>query len=267
LIPPRKGHFHPRVSRNEPVSETCRLIVLERPALFPDAEPGHFVSIRVTDAISPLLRRPFSIMDLSEGELTLLVKVVGAGSAVLAEKEPGERIDLIGPLGGSTFPRPLGGSAVLVAGGTGIAPMLFAARKWRGAELHLVYGAACAGEILEPIVGDGFAGIHFATLDGSLGYSGDVVSLCEKLVREGKVPRVYLASCGPKGMVSELDSRVGGAFEEHNTSLETIMACGVGACRGCTVPKRTASGISFASVCGDGTVFRAEEVAWEEWSE
>jgi dihydroorotate dehydrogenase electron transfer subunit len=206
-------------------------------------------------------------MDMTGGELTLLVKVVGKGSALLAAKEPGERVDLIGPLGGSTFPRPRGGSAVLVAGGTGIAPMRFAARIWGGVALHLVYGAACAGEILEPITRDGFSGIHFATLDGSLGYRGDVVALCGELVRAGAVPTGYLASCGPKGMVSELDARLGGVFEEHYTSLETIMACGVGACRGCTVPKRTSSGVSFASACADGTVFRATEIAWEEWGE
>lgn len=267
MIVTRKGHFHPRILRNEAISPTCRVFTLERPSGFPDAEPGHFVSIRVADTIRPLLRRPYSIMDLTGKELVLLVKVVGAGSALFSRKQPGDSVDLIGPLGGRTFPKPGGGSAVLVAGGTGLAPIRFAARMWSNIELHLVYGAACVEEILEPIVRDGFSSFHFATLDGSLGFHGDAVTLCEELVRTGAVPTDYLASCGPKGMVSELDERLGGSFGLHYTSLETIMACGVGACRGCTVPKLTASGPSYASICSDGTVFRASEIAWEEWKD
>jgi dihydroorotate dehydrogenase electron transfer subunit len=77
----------------------------------------------------------------------------------------------------------------------------------------------------------------------------------------------YLASCGPKGMVYGLDRSVGREFEEHYTSLETVMACGVGACRGCTVPVRNRDGSVYRSVCSDGTVFRAGDIIWEEWEE
>lgn len=267
MTSPDKGHCTARILRNDSVSPTCHLLVLERPDSFPDAEPGHFVSIRVVDSIGPLLRRPYSIMDLTDRELTLLVKVVGPGSALLAGKVGGERIDLIGPLGGATFPRPEGGAAVLVAGGTGLAPMLFASRKWRGTELHLVYGASCRDEILSDIIGDGITSSHFATIDGSAGHHGTSVSLCEELVGAGSIPVAYLASCGPKGMVSGLDRSIGGSFERHYTSLETVMACGVGACRGCTVPVRTPEGRAYRSVCSDGTVFAAADIIWEEWEE
>ena len=263
MTPPDTGHHRARILRNDSVSPTCHLLSLERPGTFPEAEPGHFVSIRVTDSIRPLLRRPYSIMDLTDRELTLLVKVVGPGSALLAGKSVGESVDLIGPLGGATFPRPGKGSAVLVAGGTGLAPLIFAARRWRGLELHLVYGASCREEILSDVVGGGVAASHIATIDGSAGHRGTSVSLCERLVGAGSVPTAYLASCGPKGMVSELDRAVGGYFEAHFTSLETVMACGVGACRGCTVPVRTPEGTAFRSVCSDGTVFPAGEILWE----
>ena len=267
MTPPEQGHCTARILRNDPVSPTCHLIVLERPESFPDAEPGHFVSIRVLDSIRPLLRRPYSIMDLTDQELTLLVKVVGQGSEHLAGRVSGECIDLIGPLGGSSFPRPDGGSAVLVAGGTGLAPMLFAARRWHNMELHLVYGASCREEILSDIISQGLISSHLATIDGSAGHHGTSVSLCEELVGAGSLPTSYLASCGPKGMVSELDRRVGGSFDKHFTSLETIMACGVGACRGCTVPVRAQEGRAYRSVCSEGTVFRADEIVWEEWEE
>jgi dihydroorotate dehydrogenase electron transfer subunit len=267
LISPDKGHCTARILRNESVSPTCHILVLERPNSFPEAEPGHFVSIRVADSIRPLLRRPYSIMDLTGRELTLLVKVVGPGSSLLAGKAAGECVDLIGPLGGATFPRPEAGSAILVAGGTGLAPLIFAARRWSGMELHLVYGASCRDEILSDLIGGSVAVSHLATIDGSAGHRGTSVSLCEKLAGAGSIPTSYLASCGPKGMVSELQRKVGGLFGTHYTSLETVMACGVGACRGCTVPVRAREGLAYRSVCSDGTVFPARDVLWEEWTE
>lgn len=206
-------------------------------------------------------------MDLTDSELTLLVKVVGPGSALLADGRRGEHLDLIGPIGGTVFPRPEGGSALLVAGGTGLAPMFFAARRWSGIELHLVYGASCRDEVLGDVTSGGFATSHIATIDGSAGHKGTSVSLCGELVGAGSVPTSYLASCGPKGMVSELERSVGRSFERHYTSLETVMACGVGACRGCTVPVRTPEGRAYRSVCSDGTVFRAGDILWEEWEE
>jgi len=66
-------------------------------------------------------------------------------------------------------------------------------------------------------------------------------------------------------MVRALVEQCGSRFTEHHTSLESIMACGVGACRGCTVPVRAAGKIVFKAVCSDGTVFRASDIAWEEW--
>lgn len=267
MTPPRRGHFKARILKNESVSPSCHLLSLERPGAFPEAEPGHFVSVRAADSIRPLLRRPYSIMDLTDRELTLLVKVVGPGSGLLAGLPAGESVDLIGPLGGAVFPRPAAGSAVFVAGGTGLAPLIFAARRWRGLELHLIYGASCREEILSDVIGGCVTSSHIATIDGSAGHRGTSVSLCERLVAEGSIPTSYLASCGPKGMVSELDRAVGGSFELHFTSLETVMACGVGACRGCTVPVRTPEGTAFRAVCSDGTVFPAGDILWEEWAE
>ncbi len=267
MTSPEKGHCTARILRNDSISPTCHLLVLERPDEFPEAEPGHFVSIRVAETIRPLLRRPYSIMDLTDRELTLLVKAVGPGSSLLAGKVAGECVDIIGPLGGTVFPRPGAGSAVLVAGGTGLAPLIFASRRWRGMELHLIYGASCREEILSDVIGGSIAVSHLATIDGSAGHHGTSVSLCERLVESGSIPTSYLASCGPKGMVSELERAVGGSFGMHYTSLETIMACGVGACRGCTVPVRTSEGSAYRSVCSDGTVFPAGDVIWEEWVE
>jgi len=262
------GRFSAVVRRNTPVSPSCRLLVLERPGGFPDAFPGQFVSILVSGGPVPLLRRPYSIMDLTPRALSLLVKVVGRGSAAIASREPGESIDLLGPLGGAGFPEPVGDSAVFVAGGTGLAPLLFAARTWRrkrlGVTTHLLYGAGTAPELLRRLVTKDFSVCRFATLDGSAGYHGDVVGLCRDLLGKRRIGAGTLYSCGPRGMVRALVAGTMG-FTEHYTSLESIMACGVGACRGCTVPLGVSGKTVLRTVCSDGTVFRAADISWREW--
>lgn len=264
-----KGRFSAPLRSRTELSPSCSLLVLERPEGFPEARPGQFVSIRVSDGPSPLLRRPYSIMDLTPRSLSLLVKVVGRGSAMLADTRPGRTIDLIGPLGGSAFPEPAGAGAVLVAGGTGLAPLVFASRAWRrarlGVETHLLYGASTKGELLGALAERDFDERSFSTLDGTAGFRGDVVQLCERLLDEGRLAGRLLYSCGPRGMVRALAERAGGRFVEHYTSLECVMACGLGACRGCTVPVTAPGGSAFKTVCSDGTVFRAAEIAWEEW--
>jgi dihydroorotate dehydrogenase electron transfer subunit len=251
------------------LSPSCRLLVLERPGGFPDAYPGQFVSIRVPTA-PVLLRRPYSIMDLTPRTLSLLVKIVGRGSEAIASMSPGQSVDIVGPLGSAGFPDPKGDAVVFVAGGTGLAPLLFAARAWRrrrvGVKTHLLYGAGSRSELLRDLVARSFSVCRFATLDGSAGFHGDVVELCRDSLKKKRIPRTTLYSCGPRGMVRSLVGLADG-FDEHYTSLESVMACAVGACRGCTVPVGVPGSTVFRTVCSDGTVFRARDIAWEEWGE
>ncbi len=267
----RRGCFNAVLKRNARLSPSCALLVLERPDGFPDARPGQFVSIRVSDSPVPLLRRPYSVMDCSPRTLSLLVKVIGRGSTAIAARKPGDTLDIMGPLGGSSFPEPAGAPAVFVAGGTGLAPLLFAARAWRrkgvAGRIIMLYGAANRAELLGDLVKKEFSSRSFATLDGSSGFHGDVVALCRALVREKRLPAGTLYSCGPRGMVRALDDAVRGAFRAHYTSLESVMACGVGACRGCVVPVKAGGSTALRTVCGDGTVFDAADIAWEEWEE
>ncbi len=271
MTPSAKGRFVCRVERRTQISPTCHLLVLERPECFPGARPGQFVSIRVSESTTPLLRRPYSIMDLTDRSISLLVKVVGPGSRALAARDEGETVDLIGPLGGTEFPVPPDGKTLLVAGGTGLAPLVFAVRTWRREgtprEACLFYGAATKDELLGGLIEKDFSECSFATIDGSTGHHGDVVELCERRTCRGGVSCAALYSCGPRPMVRALVERLGGGFPDHLTSLESVMACGVGACRGCTVPVRSGGRIVYKTVCSDGTVFRANDIAWEEWDE
>ena len=266
-----KGLFTSRIIRTERLSPSSHLVVFERPRGFPDAAPGQFVSLRITSTIAPLLRRPFSIMDLTETELHLLVKVIGKGSEILAHAPCGTEMDIAGPLGGTIFPSPDKKDSVFVAGGTGLAPMIFAARTWKRngslGRADLVYGAGCEDELLVSLCEDDFTAVHSATIDGSCGFEGDAVTLLEKLVEDGEAGGGILYSCGPEGMVRAMERKAAAGFERHLTSLESVMACGVGACRGCTVPVKTESGSILRAICSDGTVFDASDIDWERWEE
>jgi dihydroorotate dehydrogenase electron transfer subunit len=271
LSPHSKGLFKAALLRNESLSPTCSLVTIERPGTFPDAQPGQFVSIRITDTAVPLLRRPFSVLDLTEDTLSLLVKVVGRGSAILAARREGDLLDLLGPLGGTPYPEPPSGEAVFVAGGTGLAPVLFAARRWRRTGVLkravLCYGATNRAELLTALTDNDFDETWYATIDGSVGFHGDVVTLYGRVADELDLSGSTCYSCGPREMVRALYERMRGRINAHYTSLEAVMACGVGACRGCTVPVSSRDGDVFKAVCSDGTVFRAGDIRWEEWEE
>ncbi len=266
-----KSLFSARVLRSEKITPSCSLVVLERPDRFPDADPGQFISVRTTASTVPLLRRPYSIMDLYGGELSLLVKVVGTGSALIAGAVPGGKFEIVGPFGSTSFIPPATGKAVFVAGGTGLAPMIFASRRWgrdgTAEERYLVHGASTEQELLDLPFQKDFTGTFRSTIDGSSDFKGDVISLLELLAQENDLPLDSLYSCGPRGMIEGLVKRLGKTFGTHQTSLESVMACGVGACRGCTVPVITAGGTVNRTVCDDGTVFMAEEIDWEAWEE
>lgn len=261
--------FRARVLKNRKLSSTTHLITYERPEGFIDAYPGQFVSIRVNDTAVPLLRRPFGIMDLTDTELIILVKIMGPGSRILTTARPGDEMDVAGPLGGVPFSRPAGADTVFVAGGTGLAPIIFCSRMWKQegviGDAHLFLGASTEEELLSGLYDDDFTAVHTATIDGSSGFTGNVVELLEKELDEENVPSGILYSCGPRSMIMALIDRVNNRFDTHYTSLEAVMACGIGACRGCTVPVKKDGETVPRPVCSDGTVFRVEDIDWEEW--
>ena len=78
---------------------------VETPQIVNIAKPGHFIEIRVSNNTEPFLRRPISIhnLDKEKGILEFIFQVKGKGTKILSEKNIGETIDIIGPLGSGTF--------------------------------------------------------------------------------------------------------------------------------------------------------------------
>jgi dihydroorotate dehydrogenase electron transfer subunit len=198
------------------------------------AFPGQFAMVRgAAWGQAPLLPRPMSLLETGRRP-SILIKIVGEGTRRLAHASPGEPFDLLMPLGNRWAPLPEGQRPILVAGGVGIAPLLFFARELaaKGVRATMLYGGRSANDLplSEEVVAVSDA--RFLTEDGSRGTDrmmAAVADICQRM----SVP------C--------------------EVSLETPMGCGYGVCLGCPV-KRTSGGYLYA--CMDGPCIDATAIAW-----
>lgn len=244
------------------IAEDVFLLALHSPRIAEKALPGQFLMIRIGFFDDPLLRRPFSIHQVSaEGKIEMLIKIVGRGSKVLATLKPGMKIDIVGPLGRGFFTNPQG-TVCLVGGGMGIAPLSFLGKRLQRTKNppagHVLLGARTAKEVeifQHQFIGMGYR-VGVATDDGTLGHHGFVTELFDDLL--ASVRMVYV--CGPHPMMRKIALKCLERGIECQVSMETVMACGLGACLGCTI---NGADNSYVHVCKDGPVFEAEEVAWD----
>jgi len=243
------------------------LLRLRAPAVADAARPGQFVHIRCAPPgqWDPLLRRPLSLhrIDRRRGEIELLFRVVGRGTAFLAGLAAGEEVDLIGPLGRG-FPTNLapGETAVLVAGGIGVAPLVALAEELaekRVPAVAVVGARTAAGLVAVDTLGKAASEVLTATDDGSAGHRGFVTEVLAGLL--DRMPRPVVYACGPEPMLRRVQAMLGdgGRPRRGYLSLETRMACGVGACLGCAV-RQAGPGTGYYHACHDGPVFAAGEV-------
>jgi dihydroorotate dehydrogenase electron transfer subunit len=261
-----------KITRKERLTSDIVRLTMVAPELAAQAKPGQFLMVKAADNHEPLLRRPFSIHQAtSSGQVQILFKVVGKGSSFLAGREVGDVLDLIGPLGhGYDLPKASGGNICLVGGGMGCAPLYFLSKllvKEQDDNRLQVYLGAATGRELAKVKGDFDdlgAEVFAATDDGSLGYHGYVTDLVAKSLDRGRHWQVY--SCGPQPMLKKVADLCAAENWACQVSLETMMACGISACLGCTVRTSSAnfrrSNKQFLHVCKDGPVFDSGDVAW-----
>ncbi len=229
-----------------------------------DAAPGQFAHV-LCDAPGSVLRRPYSLAGAEGGTITILVREVGAGSAWLCARKAGEPLDLMAPLGRG-FVLERAPAHLLLAGGTGIAPMRFLASRLaeRGEEVRLLWGVESMegfGELAARLAGG--CELSIASMDGS---AGEACSVVELLGRTGRRAGEALYACGPRGMLAALGECMGGdELGAAQVCMEERMACGIGACRGCAVAAASPPG-SYLAVCRDGPVFRGRELDWSRIS-
>ena len=200
-----------------------------------------------------------SICSYGEGELTMIYKVVGKGTDAMSRMQTGDEFDALSPLGNGFDTEKIPDGALLIGGGAGAMPIYTLAMILRdeGKKPHVIIGFNKEEEIFfaEEFRGLG-VDLTIATMDGSVGVKGTVVDAMLKITASDAAQqgRPYVCVCGPDPMMRAVAEHSGdGQFD-----LGARMACGFGACMGCTVitksgPKR---------VCKDGPIFDQEEIIW-----
>lgn len=258
-------HLCPVLEKKE-IVPGWHLFELDSPVLS-RSEPGQFVQLRIGSVTDPLLRRPVSIhfADPAAGRIRLLIRKAGRGTALAALSKAGDELELLGPLGRGFPSLEERHPALLVGGGIGMAPLFFAAvqRQRAGLPFELLLGSR-KGSLLPP---DDYFLAHsikplLVTEDGSRGGPGTVIALLKKRLALIRGPaRVH--ACGPGPMLPPVVELARSAGIPVHLSLESRMACGVGACLGCVLPVYAGGGIEYRRVCRDGPVFDGEDVCFE----
>jgi len=253
------------VTANRRISGACYKMTLAAPEIAATARPGQFVMIRPGRDMKPFLPRPFSIHRISNqnGELELLYRVVGDGTRQMAGLAAGRSLDMLGPLGKGFQIEQAFKKVSIIAGGIGVAPLVFlaevlAAGNSGPVRAEVFIGGATAGDVL---CRDEFTRlkmqVHISTDDGSAGYHGFVTELFAKTI-SAETPDMVFA-CGPPAMLRAVAQITAAKKIPCQVSVETIMACGIGACLGCAIKSSGDSG-NYKHACRDGPVFFTTDI-------
>ncbi len=224
------------------------------------ARPGEFVMVRGEWGVHPVLPRAFSLVECGDFG-SIIVKPIGEGTELLAGMEVGEVLTVFGPLGkGYDLALPLEDRSrrpVLVAGGVGVAPLLYLTREFHDAGIRsvFIYGGRTEDDLpLSPEIAE-VADLVVTTENGARGEQGRVTAPLERLLAEDNHAIVY--SCGPDGMLHAVSNVSQAAGVPCQLALEAPMACGMGTCKGCAVMGTDGS---YKYVCYDGPVFEAADI-------
>ena len=260
-----------RIASHEDAAPGYRMLVLSAPQIAADVVPGQFVHVKVPGLEASALRRPFSVFDgdPSAGTVTVLYKIVGRGTAVLAKEPAGAEVEVMGPLGYG-FPVKCDGVPLLVGGGYGVAPLYFLAKRMLAqgfAEKPILFvGGRTKTDLLEI---DRFRAlgmeVRTATNDGSEGVKGFVTEpLDDALIALREAGKQFeFFTCGPDGLLKAVSQRAVGTGSKGWISMDRHMICGVGACFACVQQLKRPNGeVWNARCCVNGPVFKAEEIVW-----
>ena len=248
------------------------------------ARPGSFVHITCDETLP--MRRPLSIMRAGDDWIEVLYKIVGEGLHLLAEKSPGDTIDVLGPIGQPFAPSAERPNCLLIGGGVGIPPMVFLAdtlrdTPWKplailGSEIPFPFDLEKSAidtpwvndDVVStmPLLEDWGIATRLTSLsdfDGCYrGYVTDLAELWLQSLDDTEKAGVEVFACGPTPMLKAVAALAAKHDVPCQVSLEEFMACGVGGCAGCTVEVTTPDGPAMKRVCVDGPVFDAATVVW-----
>lgn len=256
------------------------------PNIAAGAHPGSFTHICCHPSLP--MRRPLSIMraNADSGELQFLYKIVGQGTRLLAQRRPGETINIVGPIGRSFILHQQRPRTLLLGGGVGIPPIVFLAERlgveksgyipcvMMGSEIPFPFTPRSSRIMVSGIPEEVIAAMPLmedwgipSRLASSQVYPGYFLGHVTDLARvwlaalgDDQRQQVEIFACGPHPMLRAAALLAADYNLPCQVCLEEFMACGVGGCAGCVVEVKTATGSAMKRVCVDGPVFDAASV-------
>lgn len=247
---------------NSPVVETIQVhenIFIQKihsPEIARTIKTGQFLNIRVSESYFPLLRRPFSICDVEDENIFIMLNVTGEGTKIIAHKHPGEMLDILGPLGNGFNLEGNYKNAIIVAGGLGSAPFPLLTKNIRNKKKILSF---VGGRTKNDVITYGLDNVLTSTDDGALGFKGTVVQLLEENIHKIDISFSKVFACGPTPMLRALKEICLKYNLDCEVSTESAMACGFGICQGCPI-ESTAQKDKYLLICKDGPVFNVKDV-------
>jgi len=252
------------VISNERIADNIYETYLLSPKISENSIPGQFINILPVFNWDKMMRRPMSIASQKDGMISIIYKIFGEGTLLMSKWKKNHKVDIIGPLGNSwtdyksKFP-------ILIGGGVGIAPILNLHLHLKGKKIKhgLICGARTRKEHF--LKHEPEKKIYITTEDEQFGIKGNVITALELLLQTINKP-VKLFSCGPHAMMHAIYNYSSQFNYDCDLALETIMACGIGICQGCTIEKKSLSNKNsyrnkFALACIDGPIFNVKELA------
>lgn len=252
----------------ETLAEGIVKMVIHSPYTVENAKPGQFVNIKCQEGLDAFLRRPISICELDKTAqtVTIVFQVKGKGTKFLAEKKPGDVLDMIAPLGWGVFDLAQHNKKVaIVGGGIGVFPLYELAKQLKGVSASTTTILGFRNKdlvVMEPE----FAGVSnqllIATDDGSYGIKGFTTDLLEQEIQEKGVEQIF--ACGPMPMLKRIAAIADRYGISCQVSLEERMGCGIGACLVCACKTTHGDEWEHSHVCYNGPVFDSKEVVFDD---
>ena len=211
--------------------------------------PGQFINIKIDGFF---LRRPISVCDYNSENVTIIYKVVGSGTEVMANMKIGEKLDILSGLGNGFDTSKSGKTPVLIGGGVGVPPMYNLCKVLinEGKNVKVILGFNSADDVFYENEFKALgADVYVATADGSHGTKGFVTDVLKDIEYS------YFYTCGPNPMFKAIENI---AKTSGQYSFEERMGCGFGACMGCSCKTKYKN----IRICKDGPVLEREVIVW-----
>jgi dihydroorotate dehydrogenase electron transfer subunit len=247
------------ISNEKITQHNIYAMMINAPKIAESAVPGQFIHIKCGDLT---LRRPISIASMQNSRLKICYEVRGEGTAWLANRKAGDKIDIMGAIGKGFDVSDLSKKVLLAGGGIGIYPLLSVAQAY-GVNAHAALGfrnkaAVNFEQEFKNICGD--TKVKITTDDGSYenGKKGYVTELRTEILVHNKIDLIM--TCGPLAMMRGVYAEAEKRGIRCQVSMEERMACGIGACLVCVCKVNGTN----ERVCIDGPVFEGNEVDWNE---